>query len=548
MSEEIQTILQHVVNGVSLGAIYALIALGYTMVYGILQLINFAHSDVFMVGAYLGYFAALWTNAGSIPRPALIFVGIPLGLFLAVLNHGAISRLLKRPPASLPERKLLSSSVLVAVAAAIAAGWWGGYFTLQGMPATIFGLPTVTFFKAVWSVILIAAPVVLIMRGLLLPLLVGAAVTAVALFGIDRLFPVVGSISKSIAFGALHTDVDGEVTGSRIVFKVQHIVVIDTHPRVVPMGDEPIVKKDEVLQAGQVYTKQGATIDIGGKVHRIDKERSKVTEITIGDKAFEIPESHKSLVKKGDKVVAGQKITSGIVIGFPIFCLLFSMVGCAVLGFLIERTAYRPLRHAPRINSLITAIGVSLLLVNSAQLIFGASPEAFPEIVPAVKPFELGGVRIDMKQITILGTAVVLMLILQYIVYHTRLGLGMRAVSYNHEWAGLMGVPVDRIVSATFMIGSSLAAAGGVLVGVYYHKVDPMMGMLLGLKAFVAAVLGGIGNLPGALIGGLIMGLSEEFVAVWSSSFRDAIAFLILIFILLYKPSGLLGKTQVEKV
>lgn len=228
--------------------------------------------------------------------------------------------------------------------------------------------------------------------------------------------------------------------------------------------------------------------------------------------------------------------------------LLLSMAICATAGYLNERIAYRPLRNAPRIASLITAIGVSFFLEYGGQMVFGPDPKFFPTLIPK-KIFAFGGVTITNYQLIVLGVAVVFMAILQFIVYGTKFGRAMRAVSFNFETASLMGIPTDRIISMTFIIGSALAAVAGILYGLSYPRIDPLMGVLPGLKAFVAAVLGGIGNVPGAMVGGLIIGLVEAFVgASQYSSYKDAIAFVILIVILLVRPSGLFGRYEPEKV
>ena len=228
--------------------------------------------------------------------------------------------------------------------------------------------------------------------------------------------------------------------------------------------------------------------------------------------------------------------------------LLLSMIICALLGFLNERVAYRPLRNAPRIASLITAIGVSFLLEYGSQFVFGADPKFFPTLVEK-NVIHFGNVVTTNYQLIVLAVALVFMGILQYIVYGTKFGRAMRAVSYNFETASLMGIPTDRVISTTFIIGSVLAAVAGILYGLSYPKIDPLMGIMPGLKAFVAAVLGGIGNVPGAVIGGLMIGIIESFVAGSQfSNYRDAIAFVILIVILLFRPSGLFGKYEPEKV
>ena len=228
--------------------------------------------------------------------------------------------------------------------------------------------------------------------------------------------------------------------------------------------------------------------------------------------------------------------------------MLLAMIICALLGFLNERIAYRPLRNAPRIASLITAIGVSFLLEYGGQFVFGPDPKFFPTLIEK-KVINLGGVVTTNYQLIVLVVAVVFMGLLQYIVYGTKFGRAMRAVSFNFETASLMGIPTDRVISTTFIIGSILAAVAGLLYGLSYPKIDPLMGIMPGLKAFVAAVLGGIGNVPGAVVGGLIIGIVEAFVGGSQfSNYRDAIAFVILIVILLFRPSGLFGKYEPEKV
>jgi branched-chain amino acid transport system permease protein len=230
--------------------------------------------------------------------------------------------------------------------------------------------------------------------------------------------------------------------------------------------------------------------------------------------------------------------------------LLFSMTICAAMGFIIERFAYRPLRKAPRINLLITAVGVSLFLQFSGQLVFGSAPQFFPEILSFnLDHWKLNELQFNPLQITVLVVAFVLTFILQTIVFRSQWGRAMRAVSFNEDLAKLMGIPTDRVIASTFMVGAALAGAAGVLVGMVYPKIDPLMGSLLGLKSFVAAVVGGIGNMSGAVLGALILGLSEEFVVGYlNPSYRDAIAFAFLILILLVKPSGLLGENRIEKV
>lgn len=229
--------------------------------------------------------------------------------------------------------------------------------------------------------------------------------------------------------------------------------------------------------------------------------------------------------------------------------LILSMAAAALVGITLDRIAYRPLRQSPRITVLITAIGASLLIQSLAQLIFGADFRSYPATAIPIKIIRMGSVIITNRQIIIFGTAILLMILLHLIVNYTKLGKAMRAVSMDKEAAQLMGINVDRIIAFTFAIGSALAAAAGILVGILYNSVDPYMGTLPGLKAFVAAVLGGIGIIPGAVIGGFLMGIAENLVVAFgSSTYRDAVAFAILILILLIKPSGLLGKRVREKV
>ena len=235
------------------------------------------------------------------------------------------------------------------------------------------------------------------------------------------------------------------------------------------------------------------------------------------------------------------------------FC---SIAVCGALGFTIERAAYRPLRDKPRINSLITAVGISLLLEFGGQHrgVFGPTPQPFPSgMVPGIRLplFSIGDVVVSRVDALILGMTLALMLGLTYVVLKTKAGLGLRAVSYRFDTAALMGVNIDRTISFTFVLGSVLAAVAGVLFAVKYPRVDPLMGLLPGIKAFIAAVFGGIGNIAGAVAGAMIIGLVEVMVVGYvenGSQYRDAIAFVLLIAILLIKPSGLFGKHVVEKV
>ena len=228
--------------------------------------------------------------------------------------------------------------------------------------------------------------------------------------------------------------------------------------------------------------------------------------------------------------------------------LLISMVVTALMGMLVERLAYAPLRHAPRISVLITAIGMSFLLEYGSMYFVSPTPRTFPEVMGNLA-YNIGGFVINGQQLLIFAITTILMIILTYVVQKTKVGQAMRAVSFDTETAQLMGINANRIINFTFGIGSALAAAGGVLVGVYYNSIDPLMGIMPGLKAFVAAVFGGIGSIPGAMAGGIMLGVIEALVSGFiSSTFRDAAAFAILILVLLFRPSGIFGKAVREKV
>jgi branched-chain amino acid transport system permease protein len=222
---------------------------------------------------------------------------------------------------------------------------------------------------------------------------------------------------------------------------------------------------------------------------------------------------------------------------------------CGILaGVTLEWAGIRPAMQNSRLTLLIIAIGTSLFLENGGQLVFGASPQFFPQIIEP-RPLHFGEITVNSQQLIVLGVSVLLMVILNLAVNYTKAGKAMRAVSFNLDAAKLMGIDTDRVIAMTFAIGSALAAAGGILVALMYPKIDPLMGVMPGLKAFVAAVLGGIGNMTGAMIGGLVLGMAEVMaVAYGQSTYRDAIAFIILVLILLLRPSGIMGKGIVEKV
>ncbi len=244
-------------------------------------------------------------------------------------------------------------------------------------------------------------------------------------------------------------------------------------------------------------------------------------------------------------------ISSGLPLVFVLVIGLIGAMGfCLVLGYNIERVAYRPLRNAPRLAPLITAIGISIILQNVAMLIWGKRPQSFPEVVPVVR-YEIFGPSITNVQILIIILAVVLMAALWFLIHRTRLGRAMRATAQSPALASLMGVNPNTIISFTFMIGGALAAVAGVMVTAYYGTAHYVMGFMLGLKAFTAAVLGGIGNIAGAMLGGLLLGLIETLGAGYievmtfgymGSNYKDVFAFIVLILVLVFRPSGLLGE------
>jgi branched-chain amino acid transport system permease protein len=373
------TFLQQLINGISQGSAYALIALGYTMVYGVLRLINFAHGDVYMFGAFMGYYMAnaqwVQNRLGNTPLAAiLIMIG---AMVLSSIIGILIERFAYRPGRG---------------QTSYALGFWLG---------------------------------------------------------------VLGACSGAI----LNHSVIAMVLGAAIGITV-----------------------------GVVLEKYGLS---------------------------------------------------------PIVVLIGKLTG---RSFDPERYKLKPIKQSSRLALLIIAIGVSLFMENEGQVVFGADPKFFPQIINTTL-LEIGPLRIDSVRIMVLVVSIALMILLNVIVNYTKTGKAMRATSFSLDTAKLMGINTNRIIAITFALGSALAAAGGILVSTLYPKIDPLMGIMPGLKAFVAAVLGGIGNITGAMIGGLIVGMAEVMaVGYGQSTYRDAIAFIILVMILLLKPAGIMGKGLVEKV
>ncbi len=395
--------LQTLMDAIAVGSLYALIALGYTMVYGILKFINFAHSDVFVLGAWISFSGAIATGWGA---PG---------------SHAVVAR------------------------------WvWGGLFLLTAA----FVVATVVEF----------------------------------------------ALKRARGEGSFHIR--------------------------------------QTRYAGEL-----ALMTAWGWAAMALLQASRQANSAMG-----------------------LKVVSGFLI------LLCAMLTCGLVGFTLERVAYRPLRGAPRLNVLITAIGVSLFLQNAGQLdhMFGTRPTRMPSLLPDHVLTEIGGaaarigpdgseiapsrqgVQVRLVDVIGAGTAVVLMICLDWLVFRTKMGRAMRAVSFNEKTAALMGIPVDRVISFTFVLGAMLAAAAGFLYSMKYPGLNQSAApvwVLLGLKAFVAAVVGGIGNVRGAMLGGMLIGLIEFFGAAYlSTDFRDVYVFGLLILVLLVRPSGLLGSTVAEKV
>lgn len=266
----------------------------------------------------------------------------------------------------------------------------------------------------------------------------------------------------------------------------------------------------------------------------------------------------------GDVYMVGAFIGYGVMITFlpadgpliaPVLIILLmlsvAMVGCGLLGVVIEQFAYRPLRNSPRIAPLISALGVSFFIQSAVQLTLTAQFRNYEteKLIPPSLGLELGSARLSATRALVIVSALVLMVVLQYLIRNTRMGKAMRAVSIDREAAAMMGVNVDRVIVFTFFVGSALAGAAGVLTGMVFTRVWHFMGFTAGLKGFTAAVLGGIGNIPGAMLGGFILGLTEAFaVGFVSSTYKDVIAFVVLVIVLLLRPRGLLGARIPQKV
>lgn len=244
----------------------------------------------------------------------------------------------------------------------------------------------------------------------------------------------------------------------------------------------------------------------------------------------------------------GFAVTTFLHVGF-IPAILISMVSCALIGIIIEKVAYKPIRNSTRIAALITAIAVSLFLEYGTMYFVKPDTRTYPQVLSSKNINLFNGVILNTSDIYIIVITVLLMILLQYVIYRTKMGKAMRAVAQDKEAAEYMGISINNTISFTFAVGSALAGAAGVLVGVYYNSINPLMGIVPGLKAFIAAVIGGIGIVPGAVLGGYFLGMTETMVSAYGGSlYKDGVAFAILIIMLLIKPNGLLGKNTKEKV
>lgn len=231
-----------------------------------------------------------------------------------------------------------------------------------------------------------------------------------------------------------------------------------------------------------------------------------------------------------------------------IISFFISLIFSAILGALIEFTAFRSIRNGSRSSQLISAIGVSIILQNSIMLTMGSDTKPFPKVINTTA-YEFSNITISSTQILIMIVAIIFMIALYFLIYKTRIGIAMRSTAQDSAMTSLMGINVNKVISITFSIGAVLGAAAGILVGIYYNSLVFNMGSSMGLKAFVAAVLGGIGNIPGTMLGGIVLGLAESLGATLiSAKYKDAFSFIILILVLLFKPTGLFGKKEVEKV
>ncbi len=396
-------LLQTLMDAIAVGSLYALIALGYTMVYGILKFINFAHSDVFVLGAWVSFAAAL---AGG---------WVDVDAATAGVQHNPIAH---------------------------------------------------------WVIVLMLA-----------------------------------------------------VTGAAALAAVYEKLVLARAPEA--GGKLPVTRLTGPLALVTVWG--WATVGLL-LLARAMRGMNTTTDLGTMD-----------------------MLAAGVV-------LVLAMSTCGLVGFCLERLAYKPLRKAPRLNVLITAIGVSLFLQNIGQLnwMFGTRPERMPTLVPDQVLFKVhaggspDGVPVRLVDLMVIATALLLMFVLDWLVFRTKIGRAMRAVSFNPPNASLMGIDVDKVISFTFVLGAALAAAAGFLYGQKYPGLNQTAaagGVLLGLKAFVAAVIGGIGNIRGAMLGGLLIGVLEFFgTAYVSPALRDVYVFSVLILVLLFKPSGILGRAIAEKV
>lgn len=425
-------IVQQLLNGLTVGGIYALIALGYTMVYGIIKLINFAHGDIFMIGAFAGYFSII------------LFTEFIFGTFLS----------------SFFQYKL----VIAIISAIIFCGLLGLFVE-----------------RVAYRPLRDSSPKTIIVSAVGLSLIIFLAVFGRGAFKIDvaLLFIV--------------------ILGMLSILSLSYIKYIANNINV------KLLKKESITQKLVVYTMLYI-----------------VSFIILVYLAWYFD------------------ITTMVFVSFAFILLVYWLV--------VSRVKSTNSGGNSRINALISAIGMSMILSNMVVLL--RNPSDLPyRIGVFTGTFTIGTFSVSILQIFIIIFSFVLMGILFYIIHKTKFGLSMRAVSYNLNAARLMGINPDKVIAMTFAIGSALAGVAGVLVGTYYQSVNPNIGMMYGLKAFVAAVLGGIGSIPGAVVGGIILGIAEVFgIAFLSSSYRDAIAFGILILILIIKPTGIFGKTMKEKV
>ena len=509
------TFIQQIINGLVLGSVYALVALGYTMVYGIINLINFAHGEVLMVGALTSWTVVTGLAGMGIPGWAMLLLSLIAAIVVCAALNFAIEKIAYRPlrnaPRLAPLITAMGMSLLLQTLAMII--WKPNYkpFPIL-LPAEPFNIGGAVINVTQILILVVTAVTLAGLMFLVNKTKLGRAMRATA--ENPRVASLMGVrpdmvISATFIIGAALAALAGVMYAANYG-SVQHT-----------MGFLPGLKAFTAAVFGGIGNLPGAMVGA-------------LTSWTV--------------------------VTALAPFGLPGWALLLlgliaAVIVCSALNFAIEKIAYRPLRNAPRLAPLITAMGMSLLLQTLAMIIWKPNYKSFPILLPA-EPFNIGGAVINVTQILILVVTAVTLAGLMFLVNKTKLGRAMRATAENPRVASLMGVRPDMVISATFIIGAALAALAGVMYAANYGSVQHTMGFLPGLKAFTAAVFGGIGNLPGAMVGGVLLGLIESLGAgyigaltggVLGSHYQDIFAFIVLILVLTLRPQGLLGERVADR-